>query len=69
MTSPRSAPTSTAGCQMDSDLKRSNTPLWMSVFRATPVYIVIMMTLTTRMPGRSCCRYSRGEPASAPPNR
>ena len=28
-----------------------------------------MITVMTRMPGSSCCRYSLGEPASAPPNR
>ena len=44
-------------------------PLPMSVFSAMPVYIVIIETVITRMPGSSCCRYSRGEPASAPPNR
>ena len=34
-----------------------------------PVYIVIIVTVITRMPGSRSCRYSRGDPASAPPNR
>ncbi len=41
----------------------------MSVLTATPVYIVIITTLCTRMPGNTNCRYSSVEPASAPPKR
>src|SRR5690349_23642207 len=41
----------------------------MSVFSPTPVYIVIITTLVTMMPGSRYCRYSRVEPASAPPKR
>lgn len=44
-------------------------PFSMSVLRPTPVYMVIITTLVTMMPGRKNCRYSRGLPASAPPNR
>lgn len=49
--------------------KRSKTPFSMSLLTSTPVYIVIMTTLVTMMPGSRNCRYSVGEPASAPPNR
>ncbi len=41
----------------------------MSVFTATPVYIVIITTLITMMPGSRNWMYSSVEPASAPPKR
>ncbi len=41
----------------------------MSLFSPTPVYMVIITTLVTMMPGRKNCRYARGLSASAPPNR
>ena len=49
--------------------KRSKMPLAMSVFSATPVYMVMNTTACTRTPGRKNCRYSVVDPASAPPNR
>jgi hypothetical protein len=41
----------------------------MSVLRPTPVYMVIITTLVTMIPGSRNCRYSPVEPARAPPKR
>ncbi len=57
------------GRQIGSVRNRSKTPLAMSVLTATPVYIVIITTLITRMPGSRNWMYSCVEPASAPPKR
>src|ERR1043165_1416906 len=59
----------TDGRQLGSVRERSKTPFSMSVLTETPVYIVIITTDITRMPGSRNWMYSRGEPASAPPNR
>lgn len=54
---------------MGSERKRSKTPFSMSVLTETPVYIVIITTDITRMPGSRNWMYSFGDPARAPPNR
>jgi hypothetical protein len=64
-----SIPTSTAGRHTGSERNRSKIPLEMSVRRAMPVYIVIIVTVCTSTPGMRNWRYCEGEPASAPPNR
>ena len=63
--SPSSIPTSADGRQIGSDRNRSKTPFSMSVRRVVPVYIVIMMTPCTRIPGSRNWMYSSVLPASA----
>src|SRR5207344_2600128 len=55
--------------QMGSDRKRSKIPFEMSVFRATPVYIVMNATVWTRMPGMANSAYALVDPSSAFPNK
>lgn len=67
--SPSSMPTSGAGRHTGSERNRSKTPLPISVRRVCPVYIVIMISDCTRMPGSRNCTYPPVDPASAPPKR
>src|SRR5690606_36015509 len=57
------------GRHTGSERKRSKAPLVMSVLSVTAVYIVIMTTVCTRMPGMRNWTYSSVEPAMAPPKR
>jgi len=54
--SPSWAPIRAVGRQIGSDRIRSNIPLVMSVFSVIPVYMVIISTVWTRMPGGRYCR-------------
>jgi hypothetical protein len=56
MASPSSAPTMAAGRHVGSDRNRSKMPFSASTLRPMPVYIVIITTVATRMPGRKNCR-------------
>ena len=55
------------GRQTGSDRMRSKTPFLMSLLIVMAVYIVIMTTVCTRMPGARYSRYWPVEPAIAPP--
>ena len=63
-------PTSGAGRQIGSGAEPVEDALLdVGVERRRPVYMVIITTLVTMMPGSRNCRYSPVDPASAPPNR
>jgi hypothetical protein len=70
ITSPSTEPTSGAARLMGSDRNRSNTPFLMSRLMLRPVARrPVSRADITSTPGKTYCRYSRGEPATAPPKR